>query len=184
MALPANYTRVWVRGTFISLDGTPMKGKCTFAPSPSVLLDYNSRHIIGTKPFDALLANDTGKFAVQLPATNDPDITPVSFTYKVTEPTGRTYNIAVPYDTPVIDDPADPLNGQQVIDLITIVPTPSASSGFVQIIAGPQGVNGATWYVYGGDSGIAQPDPAALNPGDLLLDVGTGEIQRVETEVV
>lgn len=184
MALPANYTRVWIRGTFINLDGTPMKGKVTFAPSPGVLLDRASRHIIGAKPFDALLSNDSGYFEIQLPSTNDPDITPVSFTYSVTEPTGRKYNISIPYDTPFITDPSDSLTGQRVIDLIDIVPAPSASAGFVQLVSGPAGDDGAAWYVYGGDTGIALPDAATLNPGDLLLNAGTGLISKVATEDV
>lgn len=178
---PSNYSRIWVRGTFIDLGGDPMQGKVTFSPSPAVLLNSAARFIIGTKPFDTLLDPYSGYFAIQLPATDDPDITPVNFTYLVSEPTGRKYNITVPYNTPILNEPGNPLHGQQVIDLIDIVPTPQASAGYVQVIAG---VNGTRWYFYGGGTGNAQPNPADLNVGDVIFDMSTGAVSVVSTEEV
>lgn len=140
---PGNYTRVWVRGTFIDLAGNPKTGQVTLAPSPSVLLDMVPKLIISGRAFSANLDPVTGKFAMQVPATDDPDITPTAFTYKVTEPTGRSYDIAVPLATPVLNAPGDPLHGEQVIDLIDVVPAPSPQPGTVQLMTG-RGISGTT----------------------------------------
>lgn len=122
---PGNYQRVWVRGTFIDLGGNPKTGAVTFAPAPSVLLDLVPKLIISGRVFTAPLDSVTGSFAVALPATDDPDITPTAWTYRVTEPTGRSYDISVPLATPVLAAPGDPLDGEQVIELITVMPVPS-----------------------------------------------------------
>lgn len=134
MTLPANFGLVYVRGQFIDLSGAPMKGAVTFAPNfGSVLLDMDPRVIIGKRTFTANLDN-TGKFSLALPATDDPDILPVGWTYTVTEPTGRVYNIALPIDAAVLNSPGDPLHGQPVVDLISVVPAPAPSTGTVQLL--------------------------------------------------
>lgn len=139
---PGNYTRVWVRGTFIDLAGNPKSGTATLAPSPSVLLDLAPKLIISGRVFAATLDPSTGGFALQVPCTDDPDITPSGFTYRVTEPTGRTYDIEVPMATPVLNSPGDPLDGEQVIDLIDVVPAPSPQPGTVQLMTG-RGISSA-----------------------------------------
>jgi hypothetical protein len=47
--------------------------------------------------------DSNGAFSIALPATDDPDISPSGFTYKVEERFGgklmRSYDIMIPYDT-------------------------------------------------------------------------------------
>lgn len=140
---PANYQRVWIRGTFIDLAGNPKTGTVVLTPSPAVLLDMVPKLVISGKPFSVDLDPTTGGFAVAVPATDDPDILPTGWTYHVTEPSGRSYNISVPISTPVLDSPGDPLDGQQVIELIDIVPAATPSSGTVQLMTG-RGISSAT----------------------------------------
>lgn len=133
---PANLSRVWLTGCFIDLGGNPMKGKVILTPAPSVLLDRVPKYIISGRPFMADLDPATGSFYLQVPATDDPDVSPVGWTYAVTEPSGRNYNITIPISTPPLNQPGHPLHGQPVIDLIDIVPAPAPASGTVQLIAG------------------------------------------------
>lgn len=131
MALPDNITTVWVRG---SIDG---RGRVTFQPSPSALIDPAARRVIATSaPFVAVLDSD-GEFAIELPATDDPDVQPTGWTYEVRTPTGRAFPMALPHATPVLSSPGDPLDGERVLDLSSVVPAPSASGGSVQVITPP-----------------------------------------------
>ena len=138
-----NYTRVWVRGRIIDLGkaatGAEQYGVARpiqFAPSPRVLLNVGTGQIIATGPFSVTPSATDGYFQVLLPATDDPDTTPSGFTYAVVEPTGRTYSIVVPQATPLLNSPGDPLHGQPVLDLITVVPAPAPLSGSVQLLTG------------------------------------------------
>lgn len=156
-----NYSRVWVRGRFIDIRKAVnqeanygLAGTVTFVPSPDALLDADLKTILGLQRFTATPAVADGYFAVQLPATDDPQINPTGWTYEVTEPTGRTYHITVPYNTPTLNAPGDPLDGQQVIELANVVPNPAGNPGTVQLLVGQTG------------RGIAS---AALNGSDELV---------------
>lgn len=94
-----NLNTLTVTGTYVDLDGQPVAGTVTFMPS-AVLQDPAANQIILPKLITVTL-DVNGSFTVQLPATDDPDITP-SFTYTVTEqvPGGRTYTFALPINTP------------------------------------------------------------------------------------
>lgn len=149
MTFPGNFSRVWVRGRFVDLAkmaaGAENYGTITaarFRPSPGVLLDAATRQIISTGTFTATPAEGDGYFAILLPATDDPDINPTGWTYGVTDPAGRTYNIVVPIDTPALNSPGDPLHGEQVIDLIDLAPGGAANPGTVQLVTGAQGEQG------------------------------------------
>lgn len=144
MTHPAHeYARIWVRGRFVDLgkvateeDAYGLTGPVRFTASPPVLLDAATRQIISAARFTVTPADQDGYFQVHLPATDDPAIVPTGWTYNVIEPTGRSYNIVLPMDTPLLDSPGDPLHGQQVVDLITVVPAPSPSPGTVQLVPG------------------------------------------------
>lgn len=142
---PTNYARVWVRGRIIDLlaaveqretigmNASPI----VFTPSATVLLDSATRQIISSStPLEAYAQGLDGYFEIQLPATDDPNINPVGWTYSVREPTGRVYDINVPWDTPAINDADDPLDGQKVIDLVDIVPESGPNPGVVQLLQG------------------------------------------------
>lgn len=142
---PANYTRVWVRGRIIDLVAAVEQRETiglnespiTFTPSTTVLLDSATRQIISSStPMTATPQGLDGYFEIQLPATDDPNINPVGWTYSVKEPTGRVYDINVPWDTPGVNDVSDPLNGQKVIDLVDLVPESGPNPGVVQLLQG------------------------------------------------
>lgn len=96
MALTPNLTTVTVAGTYVNLQGTPIAGQVKFTPR-SVLIDSAYDQIIIPNTITVTL-DATGSFAVALPATDDPDITPTGFTYRVEESFsgGRTYDISIP----------------------------------------------------------------------------------------
>jgi peptidoglycan/xylan/chitin deacetylase (PgdA/CDA1 family) len=114
VALPANIETVTVFGKYIDFTGTPMQGTVSFVPSQRYVTDSTADVLIFSAPLVATLDSD-GAFSIEVPATDDPDITPQGFTWTVTESfnrkSGRTFAIAVPQDTP---DPG--------IDLVKVAP--------------------------------------------------------------
>lgn len=169
-----NYTRVWVRGRIIDLgkaalqeDNYGLALPVTFSPSPKVLLNAGTGQIISTASFKITPAAQDGYFAIQLPATDDPDINPTNFTYSVKEPTGRSYNIVVPAATPPLNSPGDPLHGQPVLDLITVVPSPPAGAGSVQLLTGLPGRGIASTDNVAGDLVITYTDSTTQNLGPV-----------------
>ena len=121
MALTPNLTTVTVSGTYVDLQGTPIAGQVKFTPR-SVLIDSAYDQIIIPNTITVTL-DATGSFVVALPATDDADITPIGFTYRVEESFsgGRTYDIAIPS-----------VAGGSGINLADVVPALEASSGSAQ----------------------------------------------------
>lgn len=141
----ADFNRVWVRGRIVGLEKMALGFSAfgvtqdvIFTPNvkPPVLISAATNHVIAAQPFAVRPAEADGYFAVQVPCTDDPDINPTDWTYTVTEPTGRTYPIEVSINTPILDAPGDPLDGQRVIDLVDIVPVAEPSGGTVQLVSG------------------------------------------------
>lgn len=98
MVLPANYGTGLVIAKYIKLDGNPDSGTVLFRAVPNRLLDPTADTII--TPKDIIVSLDVnGAISVNLPATNDPDISPFGFTYTVIENLasnkGQTYSISV-----------------------------------------------------------------------------------------
>lgn len=148
MPLPANFQTCTVTGKFIDIQGNPVSGSLTFTPQPTALLDQDVTTIIVTKPFTATL-DSSGAFSIVLPATDDPDINPVDWTYAVSENFlgGRKYNIYAPQST--------------TIDLSIVSPVPSSpGSG---IVRGPQGAAGGVQYVNGHTGDIVTLTYADVN---------------------
>lgn len=142
---PANFTRVWVRGRIIDLAAVTRgddtiglnTSPVTFTPSTRVLLDATTKQVISSAaPISVYPQGLDGYFEIQLPATDDPDLNPIGWTYRVVEPTGRQYDLDIPYDTPVIHNADDPLDGQAVIELVDVVPANGPNPGFVQLLQG------------------------------------------------
>jgi hypothetical protein len=131
MPLPNGLSTVTVTGTFLHPDGTPLKGALAFVPEPAILTSAtHGTLLLGTA---TVLLSDTGTFTVTLLATDDPDITPVGWTYRVTErcydAPGRSYPIALPAAAPTVD-------------LADIAPTAPAVGEYT-VVTGPQGAPGA-----------------------------------------
>lgn len=113
---------ITVTGKYEDYQGNPLSGSISFMPS-TVLLDFGADVIMMPVTFTATLSG-TGSFSIDLPATNDPDITPVGWTYTVQEnvPTGRRYEISVPYNSP-----------GGTLSLVEVVPT-TASAGITNFV--------------------------------------------------
>lgn len=82
MALPGNLTTVEVTGRYIDASGAAVRGSVTFTLDTPLLNAGASTYIIETEYTVALDA--TGSFAVDLPATNDVDVTPTGWTWTLT----------------------------------------------------------------------------------------------------
>lgn len=132
MTLPAGLATVTVTGTYARPDGTPYQGTVRFVPQPAVLTSAaHGRILLGT--ITAALG-ETGAFTTELLATDDPDVTPIDWTYRVTEhwkdAPGRSYPLALPAATPDVD-------------LAAVAPTAPAAGEYL-VVAGPAGPGGAT----------------------------------------
>lgn len=96
MALPVEYDQVTVYGRYTYLSGEPVVGDLAF--SGKIFATAAASHTtIVPSPITVRLDPD-GQFSVQLPATDDPDVSPNDWTYTVTErfPGGRQFEIEVP----------------------------------------------------------------------------------------
>lgn len=82
MALPANLTTVEVTGRYIDATGSAVRGSVTFTLD-TPLLDAGASTIIIETDYTVAL-DATGSFAVDLPATNDPDVDPNGWTWTLT----------------------------------------------------------------------------------------------------
>lgn len=132
MPIPSNWTTVPVRGRYLDSLGNPVVGRVTFTASPTRLTNAAELLSIVTRPISVTL-DGVGRFTINLPATDDPDITPIDFTYQVREEFtgGNTYNIEVPS--------AFSTSG---IDLATIAPVAAPNSGVLVVPTGPAGPKG------------------------------------------
>jgi len=97
---------ITVTGKYLLMSGggTPAQGTVVFTPS-IVLTDTAANEIIEPTPFTATLNPATGAISISLPATNDTDISPVGWTYLVTEniigTTGRPpYSVEIDVNSP------------------------------------------------------------------------------------
>lgn len=117
---PDNWSVVRVTGHYKNPTGTPVKGQVKFnMNTPGRVINEGATLIV--PPLQVVAELDAeGRIAVDLPASNDPDIAPL-FTWRVTEfftPGNRlyTYEIEIPYDVTEIDlAHADEVSGGQVI---------------------------------------------------------------------
>lgn len=135
MPLPAGLSTVTVSGTYRRPDGTAMKGKLLFTPEPAILTSAtHGTLLLGTTE---VALDENGTFSVALLATDDSDVTPSGWTYRVQErwynAAGRSYPLSLPAAAPAVD-------------LADVAPTAPAAGVYVVITgpAGPQGSAGPT----------------------------------------
>lgn len=97
MAFAENWNLVPVTGRFMEIDADNVNGYLSFTPSPARMIDAKALATIVKSEYRVYL-DATGRFKAMLPATDDPDVTPIDFTYEVVEhfPGGQTYSIEVP----------------------------------------------------------------------------------------
>lgn len=134
MPLPAGLSTVTVSGLYLTPDGRPRTGGVRFTPEPKVLTSATYGVIVlGTI---TATPDEDGRVEVTLLATDDPDVSPVDWTYRVEErwysEPGRSYPISLPLAEPEVElaevAPTEPSAGEYVV-----VPGP----------AGPPGADGA-----------------------------------------
>ncbi len=77
-------TTVEVRGRYIDALGEPARGSISFRPRPAVVYDDATDSFISGHAVTVTL-NAYGRFAVDLHATDDPDLDPIEWTYTVQE---------------------------------------------------------------------------------------------------
>lgn len=82
MALPTNLTTIEVTGKFIDHNGSPVRGSVTF-DTDYYVLDAGESTVVIEAPITVNL-DSTGAFAVDLIATDDPDMSPTGWTWKMT----------------------------------------------------------------------------------------------------
>lgn len=143
MPLPGNLTTVTVTGKYLDASGAPVRGSVTFSLDTPLLNAGASTVIIETDYTVALDAQ--GAFAVALPATNDPDVSPTGWTWTL---------------TPNFDG-ADPLtfslptNLGPVIDITVLAPAlPNPSQTFSYVLTS----------AVGAPSGVAPLDSSGFLP--------------------
>jgi len=96
MALP---TIITVKGKYLKLDGTPESGTVQFFSKVYVLHSEDETAVVPSEVKVTL--DSTGSFEVDLPATNDPEWTPIGWTYRVILRFSGDYSIfqtVIPYD--------------------------------------------------------------------------------------
>jgi hypothetical protein len=121
MALAPSLTTVAITGNYVDYEGNPIQGQVRFTLG-DVLRNGTDDQMVA--PSSVVVALSAGAFSVIIPATNDPDIVPATFTYTVEEsfPGGRSYTISVPFDT------------VGSLDLADISPSPTLSESFTSAI--------------------------------------------------
>lgn len=101
MSYPVGWDLVNITGTYIGRNGVPCVGSVTLS-SPQLVLRSGTIVPAADIVFDLV----NGTFSGQIPATDDPNASPVGWTYTVTEnvPGGRQgYQIVAPHTSPGID---------------------------------------------------------------------------------
>jgi hypothetical protein len=81
MTFPADWTKITVTGTYLRRDGTPASGRVNF--SAPQIVTVGGQIIVPTGVVGEL--DENGSITVDLPATDDPDITPAGWTWTVEE---------------------------------------------------------------------------------------------------
>lgn len=174
MALPANLTTVEVTGRYVDASGAAVRGSVTFTLDTPLLDAGASTVIIETEYTVAL--DSTGSFAVDLPATDDPDVDPNGWTWKLTPNfTGA--------DSLTFSLPASLAPSVDVTVLSPALPTPSPTYSYVltSAIGAPSGVaplnvSGTIAPAYLGDESItvAKIDSDVATAGQAIVADGTG----------
>ncbi len=122
MPLPGNVDTITVTGTYVDMSGAPLSGTVTFVASVNRLRDPDADVIITDYPFVATL-DGSGSFSIELPATDDSDLVPSPWYYRVTENLNdhrETFFMEVPQSSPGgVLDMADADRAVKVPNVIT-----------------------------------------------------------------
>ncbi|GAB1326961.1 hypothetical protein [Streptomyces sennicomposti] len=156
--VPFTIASVTLTGRYIRPDGTPLTGTLTFEPPAH--LTFPDADIISVGLAVAEL-DSTGAFSINLIATDAAGGEPSDWTYTVVErlhqTTGRTFHLALPAATPVVD-------------LADIAPTDPSQGDYV-VVTGPAGRDGSVIH-----SAVGAPSSGTGDDGDYYIDVTPGTV--------
>lgn len=102
MPIPNAWAEIPLSGSFVQLDGSPVKGHIAFRMQQGVVIEGV---YVPPLTFYAELDED-GSFAIDIPSSTDPDLNDVDWKYSVYErfEGGRpVYSITVPHDAGPLD---------------------------------------------------------------------------------
>ena len=115
MTLPTSWQTVRVFGTYKRFDtGEAAHGAVTFEPVLVTAPEGAGRTVVLPKPRTVTL-DVAGKIDIQLPATDDPDIAPTGWAYRVTEKIGRSEARAYFIHVPLAGGDIDLATAPQVV---------------------------------------------------------------------
>ena len=102
MSLPVDYQTCRVTGRWVTIYGEPAVGYIQFFPHATRIVSAATETVVLPGEVVAEL-DENGEIDINLPSTDDPDITPLGFTWRVVERVdrGTVYDIEAPHDTDV-----------------------------------------------------------------------------------
>lgn len=162
MTLPTSWQTVRVFGTYKRFDtGEAAHGAVTFEPMLVTAPEGAGRTVVLPKPRTVTL-DVAGKIDIQLPATDDPDIAPTGWAYRVTEKIGRSEARAYFIHVPLAGGDIDLATATQVVPIDPMA-TYLTSADIGVNVASQEALDGKATAAQGAkaDSAI-QPDNAAL----------------------
>lgn len=117
MTFPAHWTRITISAIYEDNEGNPLTGSVRFDGSPVVQVALDG---VIVKPLSITATLDaTGSISVLIPSTDDPDISPIDWSWRVTEcvpgKLRNPYYIDVPYN-------GGPLNLSSVPHVVPLTP--------------------------------------------------------------
>ncbi|MFI7054220.1 right-handed parallel beta-helix repeat-containing protein [Streptosporangium canum] len=114
MSLPGGLQTVIVTGQYLTPDGEPRRGSVLIEPEPDALTSAEHGLIV-LGGIEAQL-DDSGRFSLELLATDAAGVTPSSWAYRVTErwpdAPGRSYLLELPAAEPAVSLPEAALAGR------------------------------------------------------------------------
>lgn len=170
MSFPASLTVVTVHGKLLDGAGSPRAGKVIFR-TPGFTMSGADDTIVIPRLL-AALTDASGAFSIALPATTDPDWTPIGWTYKVSIDLGEeSYQ--------VLGDVLVPHDQGNSLSLFSLAPVPSADGQLYALYNDPRfsgtggGGGGGVTSVFG-RSGVV-----VKQSGDYVKgDVGLGSVDN------
>lgn len=153
--LPDDYEKKLVQGFHTFLDDTPSGGTIQFSSSTR-LVSGSTHQIIMPRPISAPIDPTTGFWSIRIPSTNDPDIRPHGWFYRVQEPDGTIRDFAIPHDA------EEPIWFDTLIEVSN--PQPLPASAYVP--ADRLGVAGGVATLGPDGKLVASQIPSGLGTGD------------------
>ncbi len=188
-------TTVEVRGRYIDALGEPARGSISFRPRPAVVYDDATDSFISGHAVTVTL-NAYGRFAVDLHATDDPDLDPIEWTYTVQEIIdGKYLRAAFDMDVPLASAvagielgdvaPASAASGDSTV-FVTLTSFSALAERVTDLEEGggalpAGGTTGQVLAKQSGDDGDAGWEDAGSGAGDLLAANNLSDVASAAT---